>query len=142
MYTGNGSATFDPSITLSKASSVILQTSDGQNTATTGTSHAFSYTPASGGPYRCTARVAVGLVTAIDADADALTSIKNCNMFRGCYRITVHNNSSLVFPLSLTPPNATYMAFSNNPVPIGKMVAEQTGKLFFIRDPHDPWFYV
>lgn len=34
------------------------------------------------------------------------------------------------------------MAFSNNPIPIGRMVAEKTGKMFFIRDPHDPWFYV
>lgn len=34
------------------------------------------------------------------------------------------------------------MAFSNNPVPMGKLVAERTGKMFFIRDPHDPWFHV
>lgn len=34
------------------------------------------------------------------------------------------------------------MAFANNPVPIGKMIAEKTGKMFFIRHPQDPWFYV
>lgn len=34
------------------------------------------------------------------------------------------------------------MAFSNNPVPIGKMLAQKTNKWFFVRHPHDPWFHV
>ena len=84
-YTGNGSATFDPEITTSKSTTIVWQTSDGQNVTTTGTSHAFSYTPASGGPYRCTARVngGLGLVTGINCNSDLISTVKNtikCSM--------------------------------------------------------------
>lgn len=34
------------------------------------------------------------------------------------------------------------MAFSNNPIPIGKALAKHTNKYFFVRHPQDPWFYV
>ena len=74
VYTGDGVNTFDPSITTGKLTTIIWQTSDGQRAVTTGTTHNFSYTPASGGPYRCTARVigGLGLVSQIDANTDSL----------------------------------------------------------------------
>lgn len=34
------------------------------------------------------------------------------------------------------------MAFSNNPISSGEMLAKRTGKMFFIRHAQDPWFYV
>ena len=101
-YTGNGSATFDPAITTSKSTTIVWQTSDGQNVTTTGTSHAFSYTPASGGPYRCTVRVngGLGLVAALTCDADSIVFISP-HVFNHTFSgsIVVNNNTDLSLPL-------------------------------------------
>jgi len=34
------------------------------------------------------------------------------------------------------------MAFGNNPIPIGNLIARKNDKVFFIRHAEDPWFYV
>lgn len=101
-YTGNGSATFDPSITTSQSTSIVWRTSDGQNTTTSGTTHNFSYTPASGGPYRCVATVIGGLrlVTVIDCNTDAVTGFKNISKLKSLASFVVYTNTSLVFNIN------------------------------------------
>ena len=102
IYTGNGSATFDPTLTTSKSTTILWQTSDNQKATTTGTSHAFSYTPASGGPYRCTARVAggLGLVTALDCNTDRISRISNIEK-TNLTTVNVRSNDDLALPLSV-----------------------------------------
>jgi hypothetical protein len=77
-YTGNGSATFDPTITTSRATTITWQPDDAAPTTTTVTTHAFSYVPGSGAR-RCKATVVGGLnlVTSLDCNTDAITFIKN-----------------------------------------------------------------
>ena len=75
-YTGNGSATFDPSITTSTGVSVSWKPDDAPETVTTGTTHNFSYTPSTGS-HVCIVRVAggLGLVTGIDCNSDAVNPL-------------------------------------------------------------------
>ncbi len=77
-YTGNASATFDPTLTTSVSTTIIWQPDDAPATVTTGTTHAFSYVPG-GGSHRCKATVVGGLRLGIDLDVttDALTRIVN-----------------------------------------------------------------
>jgi hypothetical protein len=105
IYTGNGSATFDPAITTSKSTTIVWQTSDGQIATTTGTTHNFSYTPASGGPYRCTVRVAggLGLVTAIDCRSDSIDKLNNLDRMRSCTSFVARDNTSLAVHVASIP---------------------------------------
>ena len=84
-----GLLTFDPSITTSISTVVIWQTEAG-TTVTIGTSHDLSYTPTAG-PKKCTVTVrgGLGLVTAIDANADSLKSVKNLIKCSKCAIIRV-----------------------------------------------------
>jgi len=94
-YTGNGSASFDPSITTSANVNVYWKPDDALETVTFGTTHNFSYTPSSG-YHRCTMRVngGLGLVTAIDCNADSITIARNLGKCPFT-QIRLHNNASL-----------------------------------------------
>ena len=100
-YTGNGSATFDPSITTSSNVNVSWKPDDGPETVTTGTTHNFSYTPSSGS-HLCMVRVAggLGLVTAIDCNTDSLTRIAGVRLLRSLATWISYTNSGFVVSLS------------------------------------------
>lgn len=100
-YTGNGSATFDPSFTTSKATKMCLRASDGTYLETaSGTSHAFSYTPAAG-TFTCRIWGAAGLgaITAIDCNTDAITTIRNIEKCSNLSSLTCYGNVGLVINL-------------------------------------------
>ena len=100
-YIGNGSASFDPSITTSANVNVYWKPDDAPETVTSGTTHNFSYAP-SAGSHRCVVRVAggLGLVTAIDCSSDSVTSISNIERCTGLATFYAYFNSLLSLPLS------------------------------------------
>jgi hypothetical protein len=95
-YTGNGSATFDPSITTSAGVNVSWKPDDAPEAVTSGTTHNFSYTP-SAGYHKCMVRVngGLGLVTEIYAATDSITSAKNLLKIAQGSTIQFDTNASL-----------------------------------------------
>lgn len=99
-YTGNASATCDPTITTSQSTDVYWAPDDGPVVKTTGTTHAFSYVPGAGNR-RCKVTVVGGLklVTSLDCNTDAITFIKNISK---CPLVSFYgySNASMSNPLS------------------------------------------
>ena len=122
-YTGNGSATFDPSITTSAGVSVSWKPDDAPETVTTGTTHNFSYTP-SAGSHVCIVRVAggLGLVTAIDCQVDSVTRITNLKKAR-CTTYALNSNASLVVDLADLAQNAAFINFNGDYLIYGNTAA-------------------
>ena len=111
-YTGNGSATFDPSITTSVGVSVSWKPDDAPGTVTTGTTHNFSYTP-SAGSHVCIVRVAggLGLVTGIDCSADSISSVKNMAKISNSYANLLFTSNTGIRVSSSDICNKTGIAF-------------------------------
>jgi hypothetical protein len=118
-YTGNGTATFDPSFTTNKSTTMLLIANDNTVIQTApGTSHAFSYIPATG-PHTCKVMCAAGLgaITAIDANTDALTSIKKLNkcllnsVSNGCF---LYSNADLVMRIGDLPQSIVYLYLNSD----------------------------
>lgn len=98
-----GAATFDPTITLSQAGTVIWET-EVDRIITTGTTHNLSYTPTAGAKIcKITVAGGLGLVTAIDTSLDVVTSTKNVYRMSNLVTMNLGNNTSLQFLLSLVP---------------------------------------
>lgn len=97
-YTGNGSATFDPSLNTSINVNVSWKPDDAPETVTSGTTHNFSYTP-SAGSHMCVVRVAggLGLVTAVNSDNDAITSLS----VERCSNLATYTISSNSFTVNI-----------------------------------------
>jgi uncharacterized protein YjbI with pentapeptide repeats len=101
-YTGNDVATFDPTIVTSVVTTVEWRPDNAPVTITgPGTTHAFSYVPSSGA-HRCIVKVigGLGLVTSIDSNTDALTSIQNLEKCTKLTTLIANNNPALVLNLS------------------------------------------
>ena len=111
-YTGNGSATFDPSVITSADVNVSWKPDDAPETVTSGTTHNFSYTP-SAGSHKCIVRVLVagglGLVTTIDCNLDAIVYIKNLQKLSSLSSIITNSNSSYQLSLSTLPRSVAYV---------------------------------
>lgn len=122
-YTGDGSATFDPSITTSQSTTIVWQTSDGHQATTTGTTHDFSYTPASGGPYRCTVRVVngLGLVISMNISTDAVTLLKNIIRLIKCTSIRADTNAAISIRVAELPSGLTFASFISDPLITGDL---------------------
>jgi hypothetical protein len=108
---GDGSASlFDPTFTTSVPTTVTYQMDDGFTyTTPLGTSHAISwngfagYTFRNDGPHRCTARVPLGLVTALVADSDAIVEIRNLARLANIGSLSAYTNNNLVLRLRDIP---------------------------------------
>lgn len=77
---------FDPAINTAVSTTILWQSSDGYVTATTGTSHALSYTVPANGPRRWVIRCTAGLraITRINSSIDGIVSdypvaLRRCN---------------------------------------------------------------
>ena len=101
-YTGNGSSTFDPSISTSANVSVSWKPDDAPETVTSGTTHNFSYTP-SAGYHVCIVRVngGLGLVTAIDCNSDSIRTIANLRKCSVAGMISWGNSAAKIYILDL-----------------------------------------
>ncbi|MCK9570247.1 hypothetical protein M0R72_14980 [Candidatus Pacearchaeota archaeon] len=110
-YTSDASASFDPTITTSISTDVYWAPDDGPVTKTTGTTHAFSYTPGAGS-HRCKVTVASGLplISAWDINSDALTGIINARKAKLNGILYMYLNTSLKVDLREFP-NAYWIDF-------------------------------
>jgi len=106
-----GSATFDPSITLLQAGTVIWETEVGR-TVTTGTTHNLSYTPTAG-PKICKVTVPGGIskIDGITCFNDDITEIKNIE--RCSIKTISYYGNLLALDISRIP-NATYIFASQS----------------------------
>ena len=123
-YIGNGSASFDPSITTSANVNVYWKPDDAPETVTSGTTHNFSYAP-SAGSHRCVVRISGGLesVTAIDCFSD---SVSNFVGLRRCISLASCNFSTNSFAgkVFLRDISDTCVSLTLNGSGIGGMLAD------------------
>jgi len=106
---GDGSTSlFDPTFTTSVSTTLTFISDDGINyTTPAGTSHALSMNGfaaafhRSAGPHRWTVRCAAGLdkITAIDANTDAIISIRNLSKLQNTTSTKLQTNTSLILDL-------------------------------------------